>query len=130
MSIISAVSADEAGAIATFIGQTRNNFQGKTVTHLEYESYSALAIKTMLNILQEARTIAAAPLSKIALYHRLGACGIGEASIVVAVSSPHRREAFEACSWIVDEVKQKAQIFKREYYEGEPESQASWKQNA
>ncbi|KAG8785385.1 Molybdopterin synthase catalytic subunit [Serendipita sp. 397] len=84
----------------------------------------------MLNILQEARTIAAAPLSKIALYHRLGACGIGEASIVVAVSSPHRREAFEACSWIVDEVKQKAQIFKREYYEGEPESQASWKQNA
>ncbi|CCA69129.1 related to molybdopterin synthase large subunit [Serendipita indica DSM 11827] len=128
-SIIAAVSSPEAGAIATFLGQTRNNFDTKVVTHLEYEAYSALAIKTMATVLQRARTRSQTPLTRLAIYHRLGECPVGTTSIVVAVSSPHRAEAFEACSWIVDEVKRRAQIFKREYYEGLSEAEAAWKRN-
>ncbi|PVG03347.1 MoaE-domain-containing protein [Serendipita vermifera] len=129
--VLSSVSMDEAGAIASFIGQTRNNFQGRPVTHLEYHAYTALAIKTMQAILQEARGRATSSLSRIALHHRLGQCGVGEISIIVAVSSPHRKEAFEACSWIVDEVKGKVQVFKKEYYgDGDKNSsQSAWKDN-
>lgn len=68
-------------------------------------------------------------LSRISLYHKLGNCPVGETSVIIAVSSPHRAEALAACSWIIDEVKKKAQIFKREYYEGVPDSEAVWKQN-
>jgi molybdopterin synthase catalytic subunit len=65
-----------------------------------------------------------------AVSHRLGVVPVGEPSIVIAVSSPHRREAFEACEEILEEVKAKAQIWKREYYRGEPDEAAQWKANA
>lgn len=96
---------------------------------MKTQAYSALAIKTMCEILQEVRQQSPAPLTRIALHHRLGCCRVGETSIVVAVSSPHRAEAFEACSKVVEEVKKRVQIFKREYYEGLPESEAVWKEN-
>lgn len=67
-------------------------------------------------------------LVKSAVYHRLGAVPVGEPSIVIAVSSPHRKEAFIACEFILEEVKEKVQIWKREYYEGE-ENEAEWKAN-
>ncbi|KIM24040.1 hypothetical protein M408DRAFT_331962 [Serendipita vermifera MAFF 305830] len=124
--ILATVSSDDAGAIATFIGQTRNNFQGKVVTHLEYSAYSDLAIKTMSDIVADARARSSSPLSRIGLYHRLGSCPVGQTSIVVAVASPHRVEAFEACSFIVNEVKGRAQVFKMECYDGD---QPSWKAN-
>ena len=69
------------------------------------------------------------PLIRSALYHRLGTVGVGEPSIVIAVSSPHRKEAFQACALILEEVKQRAKIWKREYYEGEREEDAQWKAN-
>lgn len=72
---------------------------------------------------------AGAPLSKIAIHHRLGSVPVGEVSIIVAVSSPHRREAFDSCSWIVDEVKSRVAIWKREWYLGEDEAHAAWKES-
>lgn len=66
---------------------------------------------------------------RCSIHHRLGTVPIGEPSIVIAVSSPHRKEAFAVCEEILEEVKKKAQIWKREYYEGEGESEAEWKVN-
>jgi len=68
-------------------------------------------------------------LIRSAVYHRLGIVPVGEPSIVIAVSSPHRKESFIACEYILEEVKLKAQIWKREYYEGEREEEAEWKVN-
>ncbi|KAF5374787.1 hypothetical protein D9758_000325 [Tetrapyrgos nigripes] len=126
--IIRSVCDDGAGANVHFIGTTRNSFQGKVVTRLEYQAYSKLAVKTMMDIVQ--RAIESHSPAKCAVWHRIGVVPVGEPSIVVAVSAPHRKEAFSACEQILEEVKQKAQIWKREYYEGEDENAAQWKSNA
>ncbi|EIM92539.1 molybdenum cofactor synthesis 2 [Stereum hirsutum FP-91666 SS1] len=139
--IIVSVGDDAAGAVAVFIGTTRNSFKGKVVTKLEYQAYSKLAIKTISDILTTTRASvsrsshdpspnAVSPLIRCTVHHRLGTVPVGEPSIVIAVSSPHRREAFAACELILEEVKKKAQIWKREYYEGEREEDAEWKANA
>lgn len=139
--IIKSVSDDGAGATALFIGTTRNSYQGKVVTRLEYQAYSKLAIKTMTDIIRTAHQAvtrsthhlapAAVPsIISCAVHHRLGTVPVGEPSIVIAVSSPHRKEAFVACEQILEEVKQKVQIWKREYYEGEKEEEAEWKANS
>ncbi|KAF9457446.1 molybdenum cofactor synthesis 2 [Collybia nuda] len=138
--VANSVRDDAAGASAIFIGTTRNSFKGKTVTRLEYQAYSKLAIKTMANIVQAAATSISRSdhhpdnqkvrsLIRCAVYHRLGTVPVGEPSIVIAVSSPHRKEALIACELILEEVKRKAQIWKREYYDGESESEAEWKEN-
>ncbi|KAI0639483.1 molybdenum cofactor synthesis 2 [Trametes polyzona] len=142
--IIQSVADDGAGATAVFIGTTRNSFKGKVVTRLEYQAYSKLAIKTMADILRDAHSrytrsdhkatdsgdVRATSLIRSAVHHRLGTVPVGEPSIVIAVSSPHRKEAFMACELILEEVKLKAQIWKREFYEGEREEDAEWKANA
>jgi len=97
------------------------------VTRLEYQAYSKLAIKTMSDIIRSAHS--SCSLIRCVVYHRLGPVPVGEPSIVIAVSSPHRKEAFVACELILEEVKRKAQIWKREYYEGEDEDEAEWKSN-
>lgn len=110
------------------------------MTRLEYQAYSKLAIKTLQSIVlatkQRLSRSDYAPQSETvssiihcAIYHRLGTVEVGEPSIVIAVSSPHRKEAFDACEYILEEVKHKAQIWKREYYEGEDEENAQWKSN-
>src|SRR5258708_9189797 len=109
------------------------------VTRLEYQAYSSLAIKTLVSIADSACTTPNLDIQtsstqsnatsiipqealgrqiKCAIVHRLGYVPVGESSIVIAVSTPHRREAFEACEWILEEVKKKAQIWKREWYAG------------
>ncbi|KAK0208058.1 Molybdopterin biosynthesis MoaE [Desarmillaria ectypa] len=120
--IVQSVGDDAAGATAVFIGTTRNSFKGRTVTRLEYQAYSKLAIKTMASIIKDMR-------KSLTLHHRIGVVPVGEPSIVIAVSSPHRKEALVACERILEEVKQKAQIWKREYYEGMDDSEAEWKAN-
>lgn len=159
--IMRSVRDDNAGATAVFIGTTRNSFKGittryrlwtssltchvnnptgKVVTRLEYQAYSKLAIKTMVQILRDARKAISRsthqpPLHNIpsliscTAHHRLGTVPVGEPSIVIAVSSPHRKEAFAACERILEDVKDKAQIWKREYYEGMREEEAEWKAN-
>ena len=116
-------------------------FQGKVVTRLDYQAYSKLAIKTMAGILRAANEqfsrsghtpegTKVPTLIKCAVHHRLGTVPVGEPSIVIAVSSPHRKESFLACEFILEEVKMKAQIWKREFYEGEREEDAEWKANS
>lgn len=114
---------------------------GRVVTRLDYQAYSKLAIKTMSNIIRETHAkysrsthqVSDQPVQSIircAVHHRLGTVPVGEPSIVIAVSSPHRKESFLACESILEEVKLKAQIWKREFYEGEKEEDAEWKANA
>ncbi|KAI0048369.1 molybdenum cofactor synthesis 2 [Auriscalpium vulgare] len=139
--ITTSVQDDAAGAVAVFIGTTRNSFKGKVVTKLEYQAYTKLALKTMADVLRSARESVhrsahhPAPASVPSLlhctvHHRLGSVPVGQPSIVIAVSSPHRREAFAACEMILEEVKERVQIWKREYYEGDVDSEAQWKSNA
>ncbi|CCL99028.1 uncharacterized protein FIBRA_01037 [Fibroporia radiculosa] len=138
--IIKSVEDDRAGATAVFIGTTRNSFKGKVVRRLDYQAYSKLAIKTIADIVRAAHATHArsahhpehdkvTSLIRSVVYHRLGTVPVGEPSIVIAVSSPHRKEAFTACEYILEEVKLKAQIWKREFYEGEREEEAEWKAN-
>ncbi|KAG9014719.1 Molybdopterin synthase catalytic subunit [Tulasnella sp. JGI-2019a] len=137
--ITRSVQSDQAGAVALFIGTTRDNFKGRKVIRLEYEAYTSLALKTMVQILTEARrndndlsnesSMPVSSLIRCAVHHRLGLVPVGEASIVIAVSSPHRKEAFRACEFILEEVKLKAQIWKREWYEGGGVNEATWKEN-
>ena len=74
-------------------------------------------------------TQSASPILRCSVHHRLGTVPVGEPSIVIAVSSPHRKEAFVACEYILEEIKRKAQIWKREFYEGKEEAEAEWKEN-
>ncbi|ETW86878.1 hypothetical protein HETIRDRAFT_306753 [Heterobasidion irregulare TC 32-1] len=138
--IIGSVGDDASGATAVFIGTTRNSFKGKVVTKLEYQAYSKLAVRTMLDIINQARlstthsshhptSESVQSLIHCVIYHRLGTVPVGEPSIVIAVSSPHRREAFAACEQILEGVKARAQIWKREFYEGESSEEAEWKTN-
>lgn len=98
------------------------------MTWLEYQAYSKLAIKCMGDILNTTCG-ASNSIIKAVVHHRLGIVLVGEPSIVIAVSSPHRKEAFIACEKVLEEVKNRAQIWKREYYEGEDEATAQWKEN-
>ena len=110
------------------------------MTRLEYQAYSKLVMKTMSSILKSANILVdrsdhhvpgatVTSLIRCAVHHRLGVVPVGQPSIVIAVSSPHRREAFQACEFILEEVKKKAQIWKKEYYEGDKDIMAEWKEN-
>ena len=111
--IEAAVSHVGAGAICTFTGIVRNSSRGRSVTHLEYEAYGEMAKAEMRKIADE---IAARwPEARVAMAHRTGTLEIGEASVVVAVSSPHRAEAIDACRWGIDRLKQSVPIWKKEH---------------
>ncbi|KIO24870.1 hypothetical protein M407DRAFT_97322 [Tulasnella calospora MUT 4182] len=125
---LKSIHSEQAGAQAMFVGTTRDTFQNKKVVRLEYEAYSSMALRTLTSIFLDARRQFPG-IIRCAVSHRLGSVPVGEASIVVAVSSPHRKAAFEACEFILEEVKLKAQVWKREWYEGEDPSQATWKEN-
>lgn len=112
-----------AGAIATFEGTTRDTFEGKSVVELRYEAYVPMAARRLAAVCAEAR--ASWPLLRLAVAHRLGTVGVGEASVFVAASAVHRAEAMEACRYVIDEVKASVPIWKKEVYEnGEV-----WKEN-
>lgn len=87
-----AVGSDAAGAISLFIGTTRDNFDGKKVTRLEYEAYEPMAKKEMFRLCQQAISKWTSIIS-IAMFHRLGVVPVGESSVIIAVSSPHRKDA-------------------------------------
>jgi molybdopterin synthase catalytic subunit len=102
------------GAVVTFDGIVRNNFGGRSVHALEYEAYAGMAEKKMAQIGQEVRQ--KFPIGEIAMIHRLGRLAIGESSIVIAVAAPHRHEAFEACAYAMDRVKEEVPIWKKEFF--------------
>jgi molybdopterin synthase catalytic subunit len=114
-SITSQVRKDTNGAVVTFLGTTRNNFEGKRVLKLEYEAYEEMALKKLEEVRQEARSEFG--IDDVAIYHRIGPVDIGQISLVVAVASPHRKEAFLACHKVVDRVKEIVPIWKKEVYE-------------
>ncbi|HTE83832.1 MAG TPA: molybdenum cofactor biosynthesis protein MoaE [Dehalococcoidia bacterium] len=110
------VAKPEAGAIVLFSGIVRDNNLGRRVEHLEYDAYPPLAERTLVDIAAEARS--RWDLTEIAIHHRIGRLEIGEASLLVAVSSSHRAEAFTACQYCVDRVKQIVPVWKKEVWEG------------
>jgi molybdopterin synthase catalytic subunit len=120
--LIAAVGSrpDEAarsdGAIVSFLGLVRNHNLGRRVRYLEYESYEPLALKTFERIATEVRE--RWPGAQLALHHRVGRLEIGEASVAIAAASAHRGDAYAACRYAIERVKQIAPIWKREFFEG------------
>jgi molybdopterin synthase catalytic subunit len=110
-----------AGARVVFVGQVRDENLGRKVTSLEYEAYGELAVQEGERILHEARQTFS--IRDAACVHRTGHLQIGEAAIRVEVLAGHRGEAFEACRWIVDQMKSRVPIWKREHYD---EGVAEW----
>ena len=110
------VATPGAGAISTFHGVVRDNSLGRKVLYLDYEAYPPMAVREMEKIELEVRE--KWKIEKIAICHRIGRCEVGEASVLIAVSSPHRREAIEACHFAIDRLKQTVPIWKKEYWEG------------
>ena len=118
--VIRAVEARDAGAIVHFLGVVRNNTEGREVSYLEYEAYPQMAEKKMAEIAQEIHDKWG--LDRVAMIHRVGRLEIGEVSVAVAVASPHRKEAFEACHYAMNRLKQIVPIWKREVWvDGEEE---------
>ncbi|GAA5873678.1 hypothetical protein JCM8547_002673 [Rhodosporidiobolus lusitaniae] len=143
------VRSEKDGAVVTFVGYTRDNFQGRTVTHLTYESYVSLALKTLHALLLRVRTLPPPPplpdfpthhcashssstpssspsiieLGRIRVAHLLGPSPPLTPSIVITVASPHRREAFYACEWMLEMVKREVQVWKREWYAADERSE-------
>lgn len=109
------LKAPEDGAIVVFEGIVRNESQGRRTLYLEYEAYEAMALKQMGVIAAAMRGQFGA--DSVALVHRLGRLEIGETSVLIAVSSAHRREAFEACRYGIDTLKRTVPIWKKEYFE-------------
>lgn len=102
------------GAVVTFDGIVRNNFDGRPVRYLAYEAYAAMAEKKLAEIgaeVQQKFTI-----GEIAMVHRIGRLEIGESSIVIAVAAPHRHAAFEACAYAMDRVKAEVPVWKKEFF--------------
>jgi molybdopterin synthase catalytic subunit len=102
------------GALALFVGVVRASNRGRAVVRLEYEAYEEMALPLMRQIAAETR--ARFPVTEVRLVHRLGALGIGEASVAVAVGAPHRGEAFAACRFAIDALKARVPIWKKEHY--------------
>lgn len=109
---LSSVAAPGAGGTAVFVGTVRNRSHGGTVDRLEYSAYPEMAERVFGEIADEAA--AKWPLSGVAVLHGVGDLRVGDVTVVVACSSPHRAEAFEACRYVIDEVKRRAPIWKKE----------------
>ena len=110
------VRKDESGAVILFFGDVRNNSRGRQVLHLEYDAYPEMAEGMMRKLADE--VMERWPLTDIAIQHRIGRLEIGETSLLIAVASPHRKEAFEACHHLVNRFKQVVPIWKKEVWEG------------
>jgi len=113
---VAEVRDESAGAIATFIGTTRAHSRGRDVLHLEYEAYEGMAEQVMAEL--ATHLAERHELSRIAIHHRVGRVDIGEPSVVIAVSAPHRAAALAACAVAIDTLKQTVPLWKKELYVG------------
>jgi molybdopterin synthase catalytic subunit len=114
--VVDEVRSERAGAIATFVGTTRVESRGRTVLFLDYEAYEDMAERVMAAIAAELR--GRYKLCDIAIHHRTGRVEIGEPSVVIAVSAPHRHDALAACKDAIDRLKEEVPLWKKEVYEG------------
>jgi len=115
-SVVDEVSDPRAGAIATFLGTTRVESRGRTVHYLDYEAYGGMAEKVMAELAE--KLTAKHDLCAVAITHRIGRVEIGEISVAIAVSAPHRAAALAACAEAIDTLKETAPLWKKEVYEG------------
>jgi molybdopterin synthase catalytic subunit len=114
--VVAEVRSDSAGAIATFVGTTRVESRGRTVQHLDYEAYAGMAENVMAEIAASLKE--RYDLCEVAIHHRTGRVEIGDASVVIAVSAPHRQDALAACKDAIDTLKEQVPLWKKEVYEG------------
>ena len=110
------VASDDAGAIATFVGTTRARSRGRAVVHLDYEAYPEMAEEMLASL--AASLTQQYGLCGVAIHHRVGRVEIGEPSVAIAVSAPHRAEALAACREAIDTLKETIPLWKKEVYEG------------
>ena len=110
-----AVRRDDCGAVALFVGAVRDHHDGKKVTRISYSAFKEMAEKEFARIAAEAA--ARWKIGAVYLAHRTGKLEIGDASVVIAVSAPHRAEAFDACRHAIEALKKMAPIWKEEFYE-------------
>ncbi len=113
---VAEVASDEAGAIATFTGTVRRHSRGREVLALEYEAYAEMAEQVLAEVAAELRE--RYEISAVAIHHRIGRVELGEASVVIAVSGPHRADALSACRDAIDALKDRVPVWKKELYEG------------
>ena len=114
--VVAEVTDERAGGIATFTGTVRRQSRGREVTHLEYEAYAEMAEDVIGQIAADLLT--RYELCAVAIHHRVGRVEIGEASVVIAVSAPHRQAALNACREAIDTLKETVPLWKKEVYEG------------
>ncbi len=126
-SFIDYAQRDDGGAIATFLGTTRNNFQGKEVLSLHYEAYEDMALDSLEAICSRIRE--KWDVLRIAIGHKLGSCPVGDVSVMIAISSEHRAEALQAVDYCINDLKANVPIWKKEIYGGDWEGHGVWKKN-
>jgi len=114
--LVSAVRGDGAGAVALFLGTVRDANAGRRVLFLEYEAYEGMAEREMERIANDA--VERFGVASVSIVHRTGRLEIGEASVAVAVASAHRAAALDACRYVIDTLKTRVPIWKREHFEG------------
>jgi MoaE-MoaD fusion protein len=114
--VIREVETEDAGAVATFVGTTRLHSRGRTVEYLEYEAYGGMAEKVMAEIAAALKH--AYELCDVAIHHRIGRVAVGDTSVVIAVSAPHRHDALAACRDAIETLKEQVPLWKKEVYEG------------
>jgi molybdopterin synthase catalytic subunit len=112
--LIRFVRTDLDGAVVTFDGCVRNQSHGRATLHLDYESYESMALAKMREIAEQMRE--KFPVDRVAIAHRLGRLQIGETSVFIAVSAPHRPAAFDACRYAIDTLKRTVPIWKKEFF--------------
>jgi molybdopterin synthase catalytic subunit len=114
---IAQVTDPAAGGIAVFLGTTRaeTSAEGRTLLALEYDAYPEMAQKQLVDLARQARD--RWHISRLAILHRTGRVAVGEPSVLIAVSTPHRAEAFQACHWLIDSLKADAAIWKKEIWQ-------------
>ena len=110
--ILASVASPRAGAVLLFVGTTREVTEGRVTESLDYSGYREMALEEMQRLAN--RAAERWPLSRVTMEHRLGHVAIGEASVAIALSAPHRKEAFEAGEWLIDQLKESVPIWKRE----------------
>ena len=112
--VIRSVQDPAAGGTSIFIGTTRNHSDGREVLEMEYQAYIPMALRKMNELAENVRS--KWKLTNVSIVHRVGRLRIGEPSVVIAVSAPHRREAFEACRFTIDTLKESIPIWKKEVF--------------
>ncbi len=120
--LLAYVQQAHCGAVDLFVGMVRNHAEGRPVAATEYEGYPEMGVEELQRIAGE--SLQRWELGRVAVHHRLGRLAVGEVSVVIAVSAPHRQAAFEACRYIIEAIKERLPVWKKEHW---ADGQASWK---